>query len=195
MIKIVSYLSLCVLIAAFSMYHSFKNPTTMTNCLEDIRLIQQKNLLDWKGLRSPCLRSEIEAHFNFEPGEGRHIQPKNGYETRFNSLILPNFEEPLFFHYHQDTLVYLMTDYWSFDEDECRKIIKKLGTPEAKLDFAWHEFILKKKEWVYPERGLSLALNEDEKLIIQVFFFPPCTLEYYEQYYHRQSEYREFEDN
>ena len=198
MIKFASLFALCICIFSTVFYLMNKplTSTSMNDCIANIELILNKDLQNWKGLEEQCDRTQLEAQFNFNEGEGvyQRIHAENSYQTRFKTLSLPSFEEPLFFHYQEDTLFFITTEFWSLDASECKKLLDFFGKPEAKLEYRAEEFVEGEKEWVYPLLGISLALNAEEEMIIRLMFFAPCTLEKYKAFYYQQNEYREFKE-
>lgn len=54
-----------------------------------------------------------------------------------------------------------------------------LGPPDTRLDYPWDVFVLPDAEWVYASRGLSIAVNPDNGIVLRIAVFAPTTVDTY----------------
>ena len=64
------------------------------------------------------------------------------------------------------------------DASHLQALVAKLGRPAAKLD-AFFDIKMKKSEWVYPERGLTLYVNPENHVLLSAVGYAPTTLKNY----------------
>jgi hypothetical protein len=54
-------------------------------------------------------------------------------------------------------------------------LLSELGPPAAKLDWTWDVVAVPGGEWVWPDRGLTLALDRSGAKVVKAWFYPPTT--------------------
>jgi hypothetical protein len=108
----------------------------------------------------------------------------------WRSDAVPVYEEPVRGWFDAGQLVLLDVEYPAPPEG-WQALVRALGEPAAKLDFAWHIHSLPGAEWVYAERGLAVVVKPDPGLILRVALFAPTTVEHYQRELRVVSRYRE----
>jgi len=73
--------------------------------------------------------------------------------------------------------------------------ISDLGTPAKKLTYFYGDIKMKKKAWIYPEKGIAVFFGFGKNTIYRVSYFQKTTMEVYENTLHPVEEPREFEYN
>ena len=140
----------------------------------------------------PATRVELERHYNFFEGRGRATRGDDHTEYEFLALERPDSATPFLFFISNGTLAFIETDYWSFDEQECARVLEALGPPPHRLDAVFRMDDIAGAEWVYPERGLALCVMPETGLIVRWAAFGPTTLEDYRKYIRSVGLAREF---
>lgn len=164
----------------------------MTICEQNIKTFLFRHMDQWSGLHADCKKSDVITLFPFIEGEGTtHVGLKN-VEYQFRSLQFDGFLESVFFYFFRNRLSHIGTEFWSFDQGECAEIIRHLGAPAHRLEFAWQEQRKADWEWLYPEKGIAIGVIPSTGLIASVTVFPPCTVDAYKDNYWNTKVSREF---
>ncbi|SRR5260221_9694316 len=165
----------------------------MSICEQNIRQFLFRHIDQWTGLSADCKKSEIIALYPFNEGEGvTHFGVKN-VEYQFRSLPFRGFSEAVFFYFVRDLLLsHIATEFWSFDRRECAEILRHIGEPTYRLDFAWKDRTIADGELLYPDKGISIGVIPDTGLIGLVTVFAPCTETVYKEQYWNTKHSREF---
>jgi hypothetical protein len=168
------------------------NRHVMNICEQNIGQFLFRHLDQWSGLSANCKESEIIALFCFNEGEGvTHCGLKN-VEYRFRSLPFKGFLQDVYFYFARDQLSHIATEFWSFDRRECADILRLLGEPAHRLEFAWKEQTLADSELLYPDKGIAIGVIPETGLIASVKVFCPCTEQVYKESYWNTKHSREF---
>jgi hypothetical protein len=162
------------------------------DCRKNIQQFLDRNLKQWNGLISGCQESTLQTWLPFNPGEGRTHLGAELVTYRFRLLSSPGFGAGVRFYFDQNLLALMGTEYWSFDRQECVKLVQQLGEPAYRLDLYWRNLQVEAGEFVYPDRGVSLGIIPDTQLIVSVAVYPPCTLNDYKAKYYNNTPVREF---
>ena len=141
----------------------------------------------------PATRAELERRYNFLEGNGRATRGENHTEYEFLALEQSGNLRPFLFFMSNDALVFIETDYWSFDEQECARVREALGPPPHRLDAAFRIDRIAEADWVYPERGLALCVMPETDMIVRWAAFGSPTIEDYCQHIRPVGLAREFE--
>jgi hypothetical protein len=161
-------------------------------CEQNIGQFLFRRIDQWAGLSASCKKSEVTALYSFNDGEGvTHCGLKN-VECRFRSLTFKGFFQEIYFYFVRDQLSHMATEFWSFDRQECADILRLLGEPAHRLEFAWKEQTLANSELLYPDKGIALGVIPETSLIASVTVFPPCTKQVYKENYWNTKLSREF---
>jgi hypothetical protein len=161
-------------------------------CKQNIEQFLQRNIGQWTGLEADCNKVDIMTWYSFNEGEGITYFGTQNAEYTFHSLQYPGFTEGIFFYFDHDKLCCIATEYWSFDKQECAKLLRETGKPMHRLDLYWRNDIIENGEWVHPDKGITLGVIPATKLIIRVIVYPKCTLNTYKSRYYNTRLAREF---
>src|SRR6266849_3051237 len=109
----------------------------MDPCRKSIQQFLDRNIEHWTGLEAGCKEEDLTRWLAFNPGTGVTHRGTENVAYTFRSLSHSGFIEGVFFHFNQNLLSFLATDYWSFDQQECASLVRQLGEPAQRLDFYW----------------------------------------------------------
>ena len=165
----------------------------MDTCQKTIRHFLDRDLEYWAGLAEGCEESQLESWLEFRPGEGITHRGAEFVTYRFRSLAQPGFGEGVFFYFEEDRLSFIATESWRLDADESVELLRRLGEPAHRLDLHWSNMIFDAAELVYTDRGFSLGVIPETRMIAMVMVFPPCTLDVYLSKYRHITPTREFD--
>lgn len=152
----------------------------------------ERDPLQWSGFY-PATCVELERHYDFLEGHGRATRGEHHTEYEFLALGRSGSRTPFLFFIANGALAFIETDYWSFDEQECARVLEALGLPPHRLDAAFRMDNIAGAEWVYPDRGLALCVMPETDLIVRWAAFGPTTLEHYRKHIRPVGLAREFE--
>lgn len=164
----------------------------MNACEENLRQFLSRRIEQWTGLNTNCEKSEVLALFAFNEGEGVAHYGTNNVEYQFRALRYEGFFEQVYFYFSGDQLSHIAAEFWSFDSQVCADILRHLGEPTDRVDFAWKERIIAGSEMLYSDRGLAVGLVPDTNLFGLVTVFPPCSVNVYRENYWNTKLAREF---
>src|SRR5215213_541583 len=148
-------------------------------CTAALHKFAAREFTDWTGLPDSCLLAEVTRLFRLVD-EGAGLALLGEKKREFRRLIVEGYERPVRIWSDGPKLLMLDVDYPSFSIDTSA-LLKDLGEPEAKLDYAWRTTRSEKGEWVYPDRGLALFLPTDASTVLQLGVFPRTTMQGYKQ--------------
>jgi hypothetical protein len=164
----------------------------MSECKTNIDAFLAKDFKNWRGLPAGCLKQDIKLWYAFRDGVGSSRRGKAQIEYSFRALSHPGFTHGVEFHFGDDKLQLLETEFWSNNPDECSRLLMLIGEPEYRLNFYWRNWSVPSGLWLWPQQGISIGLAPETGLIVCMTVFPPCTREVYEQRYYQISGVREF---
>ncbi len=146
----------------------------------------------WSGFY-PATRVELERRYDFLEGNARATRGEHRTEYECLALERSDNPTPFLFFLSNETLAFIETEYWSFDEKECARVLEALGPPPHRLDAAFRMDNIAGAEWIYPERGLALCVLPETDMIVRWTAFAPTTLDHYRKHIRPVGLAREFE--
>lgn len=164
----------------------------MSACQTTVDAFLARDFKSWMGLPAGCAEQDITREYAFREGFGAARRGKAQVESRFKVLSHPGFASGVEFHFSDDKLQFLETEFWSNDPDEYSRIVALVGEPSHQLEFHWRDWCVPSGLRLWPQLGISAGLAEKTGLIVCITVFSPCTREVFEQRYYQTSGSREF---
>lgn len=148
---------------------------------EALNQFVERDFRDWHGLPGDDSLANIRHYFSvFSDDIG---QATLGQEKCY-FLMLPvtGYDGSVRAWYTPDSKKVLLLD-GSYPElsPDLASLLGALGEPAAKLDTYWGTLPVAQGEWVYPDRGLTLFLSEEDNAIYHLAVFAPISLAYYQE--------------
>jgi hypothetical protein len=164
----------------------------MSDCEENLRRFLLRRIGQWSGLSNNCKKREVLALFAFNEGEGVTHFGTNNVEYQFHALRYEGFVAPAYFYFLRDQLSHITAEFWSFDPQMCADILRQLGEPRCRLEFAWKERMIPDSELLYADRGIAVGVIPETGLFGLVTVFPSCAINLYKENYWNTKLAREF---
>ncbi len=164
----------------------------MSACQATVDAFLARDFKNWIGLPAGCTERDITGEYAFSEGVGAARRGKAQVEYSFRVLSQPGFASGVEFHFSDDKLQFLETEFWSNDPDEYSRILALIGEPAHRLEFYWRDWCVPSGMRLWPRQGISAGLAAQTGLIVCMTVFPPCTREVFEQRYYQISGSREF---
>ncbi|MUL63096.1 hypothetical protein BOO86_01355 [Mycobacterium sp. CBMA 234] len=153
----------------------------------------RRELASWDGLPAGCLEHDIEEWLPLRPGDGIAHFGSGITEYRFRvAAETADFPEPVRLYLCDDELMLIRTGVWSFDRDECVRLLDQFGNPPDRADLIFGMGVIPGGEWVYAAKGLALGVVPETGVIASVSAYKPCTVNFYLQNFHDIERAREF---
>jgi hypothetical protein len=145
-------------------------------CTATLKQFARRQFTRWQGLASGCTLPDLDALCpRDDDWVGRGML--GGRQYRYVWLSAAGYKEPVRVWLDNDRLVLLETDLPNLANP--RRLLSKLGEPNARLDAYRDTVPVPHGEWVYVERGLTLFVYPPGDVIYHLAAYPPCTLEEY----------------
>ncbi len=167
---------------------------TRDPCRTILEALLARRLDGWRGLAQGCRMEDVAHWLAFRAGAGRAFFGSDSVDYEFRALAQPGFASDVFFHSHAGVLELVTTDNWSLNHQACDAVRAALGDPQATFDFPWSGDVLADGAWVWPARGIEIAVVPATRAIVRLAVFPPCSVETYGRRYRKIAPAREFPD-
>ena len=165
---------------------------TTDACKGRLEQLLRRDLTGWEGLSEGCAEQDIAQWLPLRPGEGLAHLGSDAVEYRFRVAEAHGLIEPVRLYFSDRTLCLARTGLWSTDRIECERVLRDLGDPPDRLDLVFGVQFIPGGEWLYPARGLTVAVLPDTGLIASVAAYRPTSVDTYRRRFHDSSLVREF---
>lgn len=161
-------------------------------CEIALEQFSDKDFLEWKGLPN-CSPHEVLAYFKQDTSTAespRHWRGKSFVQASFRHFELEGYELGLDLWFRGEEVICLEGEVPQLDNSE--ELLQAFGEPAAKLPYYFDVALYPEHDYVYPELGIALFLNESQTEVLQIEVFKPQSLaEYKENVYYYEAP-REF---
>ena len=144
----------------------------------------RQDFAHWRGLSADCTPEAIAAYTGDTLRRHNQYIMGGGYNlTDGMALRLKGYEEIVWLWYHEGKTVCLAVEFPELKEVPA--LLAALGKPTAELDCYYGVSLMRNREWVYADRGLTLQLNTDRSNVVALKVFRPMSLEEYKEAMYR----------
>lgn len=161
-------------------------------CKHRLEQFLRRDLSEWTGVPEACSEADVVNWLNPRPGEGLTHLGTDVIPYRFRVTEAAGFDEPIRVYFRDGALSLVRTGLWSSDREECDRVLKELGEPQARLDLVFGTGVIAGGEWVYAKRGLTVAVSPERGWITSASGYPPCSMDVYLRCLHDHEPVREF---
>jgi hypothetical protein len=165
---------------------------TPSGCRGTLARILRRDLAGWEGLPDGCTERGIARWLPLRAGEGIAHLGSERVEYRFRAAETSGFSETVRLYFRDGTLRLVRTGLWSTEQVECDRVLRELGDPQDRLDLLFGVQSITDGEWIYPSRGLSVAVLPGTRLIADLAAYQPSTVDTFRRCLHECSPPREF---
>ena len=153
--------------------------STVAACVVALKSFAWPHLENWKGLNPECTVAAVSEAWGYVD-DGWRESGWVGDEPRTLTWFGADgggFPDGVRVWMDGQRVVMLETEVLG-DASHLEALVAKLGRPAAKLD-AFFDVKMKKIEWVYPDRGLTLYVEPHKHALLSVVGYAPTTLKNY----------------
>jgi hypothetical protein len=147
-----------------------------SSCADALRAFAEHRFSNWRGLPA-CTLDDVRAQWTLldeEPHPGK-IGETSGTWT---AASVPGYDEPVQIWFEGQRVLLLLAEYPEFESWPA--LLKQLGEPVERLDSHLSTLLIRGSEWIYPERGLTLYVNPENRALLRLAVYPPTTLARYQ---------------
>lgn len=150
---------------------------SLNTCESALEMIQNIHFLNWKGLPADCDWSALTGDY---PTDWNGV-PVRSLGTNFQKAPFLTFELE---GYMRPSIAFVEGIPTLFEAmgpkiEDLSALLEFLGEPAAKLDWDFGTLPFKKKEFVFPEYGITLFLNTDLDKALHIALYPSTSLKNY----------------
>jgi hypothetical protein len=145
-------------------------------CADALRAFAEHRLANWRGLPA-CTLAEVAAHWTLLDDQAHPGRIGHRSASRTSAQV-HTYDEPVDIWFDGEQVFLLLVEYPEFEG--WPELLKQVGEPVAKLDSYLGTLLIPGSEWVYPERGLTLYVNPENRALLRLAVYAPTTLERYE---------------
>ena len=135
------------------------------------------DLRQWSGLPSPGPLTIVRQYFANHTND---IGLARLGEASYRFLVIQHQERLRAWFVPETNYVVLLDMAYPELQPNLSTTLAALGKPKAKLDTYFGTLPIPQGEWIYPERGLVLFLNEAANTIFHLAVMAPTTLTQYQ---------------
>jgi hypothetical protein len=148
-------------------------------CVVALKAFAWPDLDGWRGLPAGCGIGDLQAAWGFRDDgwRGSGYLGDDSRALEWVSATPAGFPDSVRVWLDGDHMVLLDAPILGKPSD-LEILATKLGVPAAKLD-SYFNVKIEEGEWVYPERGLTLFINPENRVPLRAVAYVPTTLDEY----------------
>jgi hypothetical protein len=152
-----------------------------TSCNAVLDKFKSRDFSGWQGLPVGC---SIQAVLDYlGSNQSKSISGRLGQQaTPYYTIHMEGYENPIRLWFRDEVLVLVEAEYPSIRND-LAALQEELGPPAARYGFNWQDLTLEDAQWVYAEKGITLVINPDNKILLYLTVYAPTSLDQYDQNY------------
>lgn len=147
-------------------------------CADPVAALVTGDLGRVHGLPPTCTLADIAAVLSPLDGEGVAALGEPPTSHRIRYFRAPGLVQPVQAWLDGDQVVLVNVERPATPHG-WQAYVAPLGPPEARLDYAWSVLVLPGAEWVWPARGVIVAVKDNVGAVLRTGLFVPGTLAEY----------------
>ncbi|HEX8110047.1 MAG TPA: hypothetical protein VF516_20095 [Kofleriaceae bacterium] len=152
--------------------------TRSNPCADTLAALVAGDLARVHGLPATCTLADLAAALSPLDGEGVSELGEPPARRRIRYVRAPGLAEPVQAWLDGDRVVLVDVERPPTPHG-WQAYVAPLGPPEARLDYAWSVLVLPGAEWVWPARGVVVAVKDSTGAVLRTGVFVPGTLAEY----------------
>ncbi len=163
-------------------------------CIEALQQFASRIFTNWQGLPDGCPIPVAETILKVSEDYGVSRLGQQHKPAYFRTTQLEGYVNFARVWYRNEKIVLIDGDYPAIPV-ELAALLKSYGEPAAKYDYYQDVIEIKAGEWVYPQRGITLFMNADSRMLAKVAVYPSTSLADYLANLSPQERLREFNED
>ncbi|MDH4272673.1 MAG: hypothetical protein OEW18_11945 [Candidatus Aminicenantes bacterium] len=141
----------------------------------------RRDFMDWKGLPE-CLLSDLESVFLVDHGwRGAGKLGSEKHAATYVMATAKEYQEQIRIWQKNERVLMIDADLTA-EQPSLEAIFPSPGKPDTRMDSYFGVILIRKSEWIYAARGLTIFTEPKSRTLFRIVVYQPTTVDHYRRF-------------